>query len=176
MDVFNFFSSAPFVESDGLVQRDDTLSLSAESLLFDDEATTYGNAALFRVEIFFPLRVSKSGSWMVVCCGMTIFNGGTFGPAALNESAPRLLSSISTSLSALVAAGLGLAHGLFRSNVDTFLFAKLEFFAAAQWNLEFLPCDWGRFVADLFASLPAASPSLRFFRLTSSSPSTSISE
>lgn len=37
-----FLSSAtpPFVESDGLVQRDEMLSLSAESLLFDDDATT----------------------------------------------------------------------------------------------------------------------------------------
>lgn len=55
-----FLSSVLFVESDGLVQRDDALSLSAESLLFDDEATTYGNAALFLVEIFFPFRVPIS--------------------------------------------------------------------------------------------------------------------
>lgn len=56
----SFLSSVLFVESDGLVQRDDALSLSAESLLFDDDATTYGNAALLRVEIFLPLRVPIS--------------------------------------------------------------------------------------------------------------------
>lgn len=54
-----FLSSTLFVESDGLVHLDDALSLSAESLLLDDDATTYGNA-LFRVEVFFPLRDPSS--------------------------------------------------------------------------------------------------------------------
>lgn len=58
--VLSFLSSTLFVESDGLVQRDDALSLSAESLLFDDDATTYGSAALFRVDILLPLRVPIS--------------------------------------------------------------------------------------------------------------------
>lgn len=61
---------------------------------------------------------------------MTILSGGTFGPAALNESKPILLSSISTSLSVFVDVGFGLAHGLFRSNADTFLLVKFELFVA----------------------------------------------
>lgn len=130
-----FLSSTLFVESDGLVQRDDALSLSAESLLFDDDATTYGNAALFLVEIFLPFRVLISWSGFDVCCGITILSGGTFGPAALNESDP--LSSISTSLSVLVDVGFGLAHGLFRSSVDTFLLVKFELLVAVPWNFEF---------------------------------------
>lgn len=68
---------------------------------------------------------------------MTIFNGGTFGPAALNESPPIFLSSISTSLSVFVDIGFGLAHGLFRSSVDTFLLVKFDVLTAAPWNFEF---------------------------------------
>lgn len=116
-----------------------------------------------------------------LCCGITIFNGGTFGPAAaLNDSPVKFLSSISTSLSVLAAVGFGLADGLFRSNVATFLLVKFEFFAAVPWNLEFFSwrCDCGRFDADLFKSFDAVASvtSLRFFRLISSSPSPSISE
>lgn len=42
------------------MHRDEADSLSAESLLFDDDATTYGNAALFLVEIFLPFRAPIS--------------------------------------------------------------------------------------------------------------------
>lgn len=133
----NFFSSTLFVESDGLVHRDETLSLSAESLLFDDDATTYGKAALLRVEMLLPLRVPISWSVLELCCGITIFSGGTLGPAALNGSPVKFLSSISTSLSVFAAAGFGLAEGLFLSSVATFLLVKFEFFAAIPWNLEF---------------------------------------
>lgn len=155
---------------------DDALSLSAESLLFDDDATTYGNA-LFRVEIFFPFRDPSSSFGFDVCCGITIFSGGTFGPAALNESNPMLLSSISISLSVFVDVGFGLAHGLLRSSVDTFLLVKFELFVAVPWNLEVLSwrCDGGRFAADLFKSFELPSV-LRFLRFNSSSPSPSMSE
>lgn len=122
-----FLSSALFAESDGLVQRDETLSLSAdESLLFDDDATTYGRAACARADAFLPFREppEPSAPSPALCCGMTIFSGGTFGPPLpiddtpepLKPSAPLTSVSISESLSvADLTLGLGLGQGLLRS-------------------------------------------------------------
>lgn len=133
-----FLSSALFAESDGLVQRDETLSLSAdESLLFDDDATTYGRAACARAEAFLPLREPPAPSALspVLCCGITIFSGGTLGPPlppppepleaaaaapllpALKLSAIFVSVSISESLSLDdLTLGLGLGQGDFRSS------------------------------------------------------------
>lgn len=108
---------------------------------------------------------------------MTIFNGGTFGPAVPKPSLEPL-SSFSASLSVDLAwAGFGLPLGLFRSNDATALLVKAGFFveAPAAFPLLSCRCDDDRLLDDvLLDSLLIDSPSLRFLRReSSSSPSTS---
>lgn len=172
-----FLSSVLLAESEGLVHREDPLSLSAESLLFDEDGTTYGKAAWLRAEAFFPFRVPVSWSLPVLCWGITIFSGGTLGPL-LPKLSPLLFSSVSPSLSFDLLLGFGLGHGLFRSRFAAILVDRQIFLFAPPDNLDpfsgrcgVFRLDWAVDFDDdeVDASFETESPSLRFLRLTSSS-------
>lgn len=112
---------------------------------------------------------------------MTIFNGGTFGPAKPKLS-PDPLSSASGSLSVdFDVDGFGLPLGLLRSNEVATLLGMAAFFSpvlAVLLLFSWRCCDVRLPFNDLFASLLLDSlpVSFRFLRFKSSSLSPSTSE